>query len=486
MYDRFVKYLYDSGMADLLREHGAVLAAYSGGADSTLLLHFLDRYCRTEHIALYAAQVHHGIRGEEADRDEQHCRNIAEELHIPLYIQHVDIPTLAEERSMGLEECARAERYAWFDAVCRSLEKPDMPVATAHNADDQLETVLFHMLRGSGLSGMTGIAPVRGERYLRPLLSFGSAEIREACREYGYLFVEDSTNTDTAYTRNYIRHEILPRLRHLTPHPEEAVNRMTALLARDHACLEAEAAAWLEKAHTGNREEHVTRDILRKVHPALGSRMLRIAYGKCVSGCSMTGEQTEQLLQLAVKEDKQIRRMSLPGGVTAEVRGDAVYFDTGKQQEKRGQAEEKRKFRETAVPSIAPGETVILDWGTHKIVLSRKNSPTRPENLENIYNLSIQRPINFAKIKGVLCLRTRRPGDTIRYRNLSRKIRKLQNEFRIPPEKRETMLILADEEEVLWVEGWDVCDKVRFTGKAEDVLWIELYCPASGNRPETF
>lgn len=477
MYNRFAEELNTSGMAELLRCHGSVLAAYSGGADSTLLLHFLHRYCTEHQLYLYAAHVHHGIRGEEADRDEAHCRSSADALGIPLQVFHVDIPKLAAERSMGLEECARAERYACFDKLCQSLGKPDMPVATAHNADDQLETVLFHMLRGSGLTGMTGITPIRDNRFLRPLLPFSSSEIRSACRELGYAYVEDSTNADTVYTRNYIRNEILPGLRHLTPHPEKAAVRMTELLSRDNDCLETEAAAWLAKART---EDGISRSVLRQVHPAVGTRILRLAFEEKSPASSMTREQTDSLLQMTADMEARLRYLSLPSGVTAEIHKEFLCFKDRTQTEKPPALPPD----EILIPSMEPGETVILDWGRDKFVLSRKNLPKRPENLENIYNLSIQRSINFAKIKGVLCLRTRRSGDTIRYRGLSRKIRKLQNEFGTPPEIRETMLIAADAEEILWVEGWEPCDKVRPSGGEEELLWIEKYTPVSSEVEE--
>lgn len=469
MYRKFETYLKESGMASLLQNKGAVLAAYSGGADSTLMLFWFHRYCITHGIHLYAAHVHHGIRGAEADRDAEHCRRTAESLQIPLYTAWVDVPSLAKEKGLGIEECARAERYAYLDRICASLGMPDMPVATAHNADDQLETVLFHMLRGSGLAGMSGILPIRENRYIRPLLSFSGDSIRQICQAEGLLFVEDSTNADTVYTRNYIRHEIVPVLRKLNPNPEEAAVRMTKLLARDNDCLDQKAADCLSKMKDGT----VEREVLRKVHPAIGTRVLRLAYEALSEGMCITAEQTEQLYNLAVSEEGAIKYLSLPGCIRARVNREAVVFipDGGAQ-------EEKASFpQEINIPSIAPEETVILDWEKRKIVLSRKSLPDRPENLENIYNLSIQQPINFAKIKGVLCLRTRKAGDTIRYGGIARKIRKLQNEYHIPPEKRDTMLILADEEEVLWAEGLNACDKVRNEG--EDLLRIGIWDPAA-------
>lgn len=468
MYAKFVQVLQQSGMADLMAREGGVLVAYSGGADSTLLLHFCHTYCRTNALPLYAVHVHHGIRGEEADRDVEHCMACAQVLDIPLYVYHRDIPTLAKERSIGLEECARLERYVCFDEACVAIGKPSLPIATAHNGDDQLETILFHMLRGSGLTGMCGIAPIRDDRYIRPLLSFSGAQIRQTCVAEGYDYVEDSTNADTAYTRNYLRHEVLPRLRQISPHPETAACHMAALLTQDNDCLQKQAEEILAQSDCDGTLR-ISRQTLRGLHPAIGTRVLRIALER--SGdrqTSMTKEQTDTLLAMACDNERSCRSLSLPGKHQACIDGETVYFAS------------KTKPTETIpadveIPTIEWGETVVVDWKNAKIVLSRKNLPTRPGKLENIYNLSIQRPMNFATIKGVLCLRTRRPGDTIRYGGLSRKVRKLQNAYHTPPECRDTMLLLSDAEEVLWVEGWQVCDKAKWTEDTEDVLWIEIY-----------
>lgn len=462
---RFLEELTKTAMAERIQQAGGVLVAYSGGADSTLLLHFLHSYCQDHELALYAAHIHHGIRGDEADRDEAHCVQTAKALNIPLYVYHRNIPALAKERSMGLEECARLERYACLDEACVTIGKSDLPIATAHNGDDQLETILFHLLRGSGLTGMCGIAPIRDGRYIRPLLSFSSAEIRQTCREEGYAYVEDSTNTDTAYSRNYLRHEIIPRLRHLTPHPEVAACTMAALLTQDQDYLQKEAQNALQDC-TIPGTDCIDRHALCQLHPALSTRVLRLATEK--HGSSMTKEQTDNLLAMAKMPDREERQLSLPGKIQAVVKADCICFT-------KEELYSVAPLPSLDVPTVAPGETIILDWKTQKIVLSRKNLPTRPENLENIYNLSIQRPMNFATIKGVLCLRTRKPGDTIRYGGMSRKVRKLQNAYHTPPEERETMLVLCDAEEILWVEGWQVCDKAKCDENTEDILWIEMY-----------
>ena len=475
MYSRFTGYMTKNGMASLLQKKGAVLVAYSGGADSTLLLHLLQRYCREHQHRLYAVHIHHGIRGAEADRDACHCRDTAEKLGIPLYLKKRDVPALAKEKAMGLEECARMVRYACFDEVCQELGMPDMPVATAHNADDQIETVLFHMLRGSGLAGLTGIEPVRENRYIRPILFLSGESVRDICAERGYPFVTDSTNTDTAYSRNFIRHEILPKLRVLHPHPEEAVLRMTELLAKDNAYLEEEAEICLQRSQT---VAGLSREMLRTLHPVLAARVLRKGFTAFAPSSAMTREQTDELLRLTLSAEKRIRQISLSGGITAVIGADTVTFVPTDRRQKTYESDSICAAEERIVPAMEPEDMVVMDWYGGKILLYRGNLPKLPENLENIYNLSIQQPIDFAKIKGVLCLRKRKPGDTIRYGGIHRKIRKLQNEYHMPPDQRDRMAILADAEEILWADGLGTCERVEISDETRDFLWICVCCKA--------
>ena len=175
-----VREIFSRAVKDLLPEGAASLyVAYSGGADSAALLALMHEYAAGAHIPLTAVHVHHGIRGAEADRDVQACRAFCEENSSPLVIRYADVPALAEAWSVGMEEAARRVRYEIFEELIGGKE--DAFLATAHSADDNLETVLFHMLRGAGTAGMGGIPASRG-RYIRPLLGCTAQEIREFCR----------------------------------------------------------------------------------------------------------------------------------------------------------------------------------------------------------------------------------------------------------------------------------------------------------------
>ena len=213
------------------------------------------------------------------------------------------------------------------------------------------------------------------------------------------------------------------------------------------------------------------------MHPSIATRILRLAYEEWIPDGSMTKEQTEDVLRAAAGEENVIHRFTLAGGITAEIRPDTICF--AKTIRTTGTEEKPEEtFRCLTVPYIAPGESVVLDWGSDKILLSRESFCRIPENFENIYNLSIQQTINFATIKGVLCLRTRKAGDTVLYHGMHRKLRRLQSEFHILPGIRDTMPLLTDEEEILWGWGLEPCDKVRQTDAADNLLHICCFCPA--------
>ena len=180
-----------------------ILLALSGGADSSALLFMLCEYCKKSGAPLAVAHVNHMIRGEDAERDRDFCRSLAKKLGLPFYLLEADVPALAREHKRGLEEEARITRYEFFEKVMRENSIPLL--ATAHNATDNAETVIFNLTRGSGLHGMCGIPPTRefsGGRIIRPLLKMSKDEILAFCRENGIPF----------YNFTYAREAFMPCL----------------------------------------------------------------------------------------------------------------------------------------------------------------------------------------------------------------------------------------------------------------------------------
>ena len=257
--DSFARFL------SLLRPGAEVVVALSGGADSVCLCHRLLTL-RERRFSLRAAHLNHGLRGEESDGDEAFVRGLCARWGIPLLVKRLEPGSLAAQRGRSLEEAGRQARYAWFDQLL--AEDSRRVLATAHTASDQGETLLFFMARGSSLAGLGGIPFQRGRIY-RPLLDVTGREVRDYCARHGLEYREDSSNRSLDYTRNQLRHQVMPVLRTINPKADSAMARLAADCREDEDCLNQLARRALEDAR--QQQGYSTR-ILAGLHPALQRR----------------------------------------------------------------------------------------------------------------------------------------------------------------------------------------------------------------------
>ncbi|MBQ2387863.1 MAG: tRNA lysidine(34) synthetase TilS [Clostridia bacterium] len=207
---------------NLLKTGDRVTVALSGGADSTALLYGLLALREKFDLTVTAAHVNHMLRGEESDRDERFVRDLCEKLGVALSVGKFDIPALRKKGESG-EECARRVRYAFLAEVA------DGKIATAHTADDNAETVLFNLIRGAGITGACGI-PVKRDNIIRPLILCSRKDIENYCEKNGISFVTDSSNLTDDYTRNRIRHKIIPEMKEINPSLCDGVSRFSETL----------------------------------------------------------------------------------------------------------------------------------------------------------------------------------------------------------------------------------------------------------------
>ena len=234
----------DCARLGLLEKGDSVIAALSGGADSVALLHFLISLKEQYDLTIHAAHLNHGIRGEEAQRDESFCKILCEKYNVPFHLRRRDIPALAGARGVSEELCGREERYAFFEELAEPL---NAKIALAHTASDNAETLLFNLSRGASLGGAAAIPQRRGN-IIRPLLSCTRAEIEAYCAANGLEYVTDSSNLSDDYTRNRIRHHVIPVLRELNPELESAMLRFSRDAAEVKAYLTRQAQRALEEA----------------------------------------------------------------------------------------------------------------------------------------------------------------------------------------------------------------------------------------------
>ncbi len=452
----FLNTVEKNGMDEIMKSCGAVVAAYSGGADSGCMLYLLRRYCNENGIKLIAAHVNHMIRGEEADADEAFCRKQAEEYGICFELKKADVPMLAEKEGRGIEETARLVRYSFFDELA---EKYGAVVATAHNASDNAETVVFNMLRGCGTHGLSGILPVRDGKFIRPLSELTGEEIRSFCKSADIAFVLDKTNTDTDYTRNYIRHVVMPTLERLNPNPAGSIAKMSGLIRADDDFLSSYALNIL-----GDRRE-IKRDELLSLHIALSSRILRIMYDRAKETDSTIEEgHISDLLNLARKKSGE-SSLSLPGNMRAVIERERVYF--AKSTEK---CEQKTEF-------VYPRDGNVYENEMYRVVISPKNHNSHTElskNDENIYKLSTLRSFDFDKIKGTLIIRNREQGDSYVYGGMRHRVKKMFVDTKMTLREKSLHPIICDDDGILWVPNFSPRDGTA-ENKAEVSIVISVY-----------
>lgn len=276
---------------NMIRPGQLVLCAVSGGRDSMALLHKLAALAEQEGFRVAAAHYNHRLRPT-ADRDEETVRRWCEEQKIPCLVGGGDVKAAAEETGENLEAVARRMRYAFLEEAADELGADR--IATAHHRQDNAETLLLHLLRGTGLQGLTGIAPVRG-RIIRPMLTTDREEIDRYILRHRIPYQEDETNGDTAYFRNRLRLQALPLLEDLAPGSIRRMGETALLLQDENAALEA-AARRLLPERTGDRF-CLSHNLLAGESPALRRRLVRAAAAEL--GLILTREQTEKVLALA-------------------------------------------------------------------------------------------------------------------------------------------------------------------------------------------
>ena len=453
------------GMDALLRERGRVLLGLSGGADSSCLLVLLHRFCTENSVRLEAAHVNHMIRGEEADRDESFCRERCRELGVPLSVLRADVPALAAERGKTLEECARDVRYAYFDELTDGAGL----IATAHSATDNLETVLFRMLRGTGLKGLCGIPPVRDGRILRPLIRDKAEDIRLWCAENAVPYVTDRTNLETSCSRNELRLNVLPLLRNLFPDPEGSVSRMTDLLREDEALLGALTREALSQSGTAEHDGRIGRGPLLSRPPALRARILRDLAVRAGGKMPEAGHIRGIARLLDAGSDGAV---SLPGGIRCVLDRDTVRMERDTILPD-GPPDD---FSGVRIPDVEAGEGVLAENGFCRVLyvsdMGEGTPRTTAETDENIYKSSTTVSLCFDKIYGACRIRTRRPGDTIRFGGMTRRVKTLFSDRKLPRETRASLPFFEDEGGIVWIPGFPPRDGMSYDGTGRRLTLI--------------
>lgn len=408
----------------------SVAVALSGGADSVCLLHGMRTLASERGFCLSAVHIHHHLRDAEADRDADFCRQLCAGWNIPLTVIEVDVP-LEKRPGESIETAARRLRYAAFASLTVDW------IATAHNADDAIETFLINFARGTGLRGLCGIPECR-DRYIRPLLGWSKRDIVDYCHLHQLVFVEDSSNASDAFTRNRLRHHVLPELQQINPELHAVAGRNFALLKSDLDFLEQEAAGLLTEAE-GERGLSVAK--LNAAHQALSTRALS---SYCLA---QTGRQPDAF------HIGQMRALCVNG------RGEIGLFSGFRAAVRQGWF-----FIRSAEPTAFTVKTEQI-------------TPENDKIWRNVHNLLFKNAIDYDKMVGKLELRTRLPDDQMRPagRGVTKAVRRLQAEAGIPKELRDAAPIAADDLGPVWGYEIGVSERVAVDQNTKNVLIFQVY-----------
>ena len=421
----------------LLEKGDSVTVGFSGGADSTALISVLYALSDVLSLRLSAVHINHMIRGKEAERDESFVRSFCEEKGIPLTVFHRDIPCEAEKSGESEEECGRRIRYDCFNSVCG-----DGKIATAHTLSDCDETMIFNMLRGSSVAGLCSI-PAKRDNIIRPLIECSREEIENYCHNNNLSFVTDSTNLSSDYTRNYLRREILPMFERVNPSYKAALSRLRDFAREDNAFLEKTAQRAVFEANTAKGLE--VGKLLQNDRVIVKRALLLYIKEKCVFS-----PESRHISLLCEKLGENFT-LQLSDTFFADIRNGIFSV-----------CEKKEAVSPKCIP-LNIGENVFFSSHIEALLLTR-------EEFFNNYYKQLENAVDYDKISGSVFLRSRREGDSIYLfrRKITKTLKKLFCELKIPEEKRNKIAVAADSENVLWVSGIGANGKYRVgenTGK---------------------
>ncbi|MBN1254585.1 MAG: tRNA lysidine(34) synthetase TilS [Deltaproteobacteria bacterium] len=436
------------------RDHIGV--AVSGGVDSVVLLDVLARLREELPIDLTVLHLNHGMRGEEATRDQRFVQALSKQYALPCVDKEVDCPRYREEHSLSPEAAARELRYRFFEEAIEghNLDK----VAIGQTADDQAETVLMRIIKGGGTRGLKGIPPVRG-RYIRPLIEVWHEELLHYARHKGFQFVQDSTNFQNDYLRNRIRHELLPILQGYNPAIKERLLHLAQMLGEDEGYLEGLTNEVTKRLVIGDEECSIPISDFLCLPQALQSRVLQHAFAGLSSGGVLEYPHIKGIKDL-IQGGGGSKRLALPGGYWAMRVYDTLML---------GQETKEPRGLAKAIDLTIPGRTRLngFDWEIEAVVSDRRTSP-RPDP-ETAY-------LDYHHLTFPLRVRSFRPGDSFIPLGMNghKKLKAFFIDLKIPRAQRAKIPLVISGDDICWVGGLRIDERFKIGKDTRKVLQLTM------------
>lgn len=454
----------------MIKDGETVLVAVSGGADSLALLHSLNALRSQLNCQLHVVHLNHCLRPD-ADADADFVRQHAVDLRLPCTIQRMEIPLLAQQWKRSVEAAGRKARYQFYESIATTVDATK--VALGHHQDDIAETVLMNLIRGSGAAGLKGIAPVRDAKFIRPLAGFTRQQIEAFLTSIGVVPRHDTTNTDTRYLRNRIRHELIPQLENnYNPNIKTRLSRTADVLRAESEYLDTTARKALETCRIQDPHESVVLDSIkfRQYHIALQRRMLRQSVSEISGDMSdLYFTHCEKMLNL-IQAEASNALLALPNGLQFRRAYQQLIFE--------------RKPVETgnfAYPIVTVGKTSIEVLNT-EITAELRN--IEPSSTLALPDGKFEAIFDYEKIRKVfaetslkafpLTVRNRQQGDRFQPYGMqgTKKIKDFLIDAKVPRYERDRIPLLVCDNQVLWIIGYTTSDAFKIESDTRQYLYL--------------
>ena len=409
---------------NMLSKGDRVLIGVSGGANSIALLEFFVSVKEKYDLDICVAHIEHGIRGEDSVNDSEFVENYCKKLGVNFYLKTIDAPNLAKKAKMGVEEYSRMARYDFFNTI--ECDK----IATAHNLTDNIETLLFRLARGTGLKGACSIPAVRG-KIIRPFIEVSSGEIRKWCNDNNIPYRVDCTNSDSAYSRNLIRLEILPLFEKLNANYQDNIENFISDVNEDYAFIDDYVKSIYPKIVKNNE---IDLPKLNELDLSIKKRILIMFFDE--NGYSLNRIHLQSVIDITLKSGKT-------------------------------------QIKENVFAISAKGKIRLAKFND----LNKKDEfVTKILNIDEFKDKNIDFYCDCDKIVGNIIIRAKQAGDRIKPagRNVSKTLKKLFNESAYPIEKRDEKIVVCDDFGIVGVIGLCADERVKVDCNTAKILTIKL------------
>jgi tRNA(Ile)-lysidine synthase len=477
-----------------------VVVGVSGGADSVCLLHVLAKWRKELGIKLHIAHLNHQLRGVESEADAEYVSNLVDSLGIPITIDRQDVAAYRTERNCSIEEAARELRYAFLARIAREVGAHR--IAVGHTRDDQVETILMHLLRGTGITGLCGLAPcspiaydsqgtslraealsiAKGQRsnllVIRPLLDITREETASYCQEHQLEPRIDSSNLSPSFFRNRLRLHLLPLLRQYNPSIDQALLRLADIAKEDNAFIEQQASGvWDEVARQENNTIYLDKKQIAGLPIALQRHLLRAAVTKLAGDVrDIEANHIEAARSLLNKPAS--KRISLPHGLICQGGYDELVMASTAKQSQLPPCPFPPLPAE--FPLRVPGQTVFPGWKVIASIVRERvaslSSRGALSTSKRSYQGNLVAHFDLQKTGMKLLVRQRQPGDRFQPlgMNMPKKLYEFMVDAKIPRSWRDHIPIVCSPQQIIWVVGWRIDDRVKTTAASQEILRLEF------------